>query len=104
MNAITTAQRDAAADAMARHVGWQGGSIDALDAVLAALGITVSDEPETPDDVIERARATVERSMGRAWTDEGEYANLPQQAAHDLATAGLLRAARIAREAGEVGR
>lgn len=29
--------------------------------------------------------------MGRAWTDEGEYANLPQQAAHDLAAAGLLR-------------
>ena len=50
-----------------------------------------SDEPETPDAVIERARATVERSMGRAWTDEGEYTNLPQQAAHDLAAAGLLR-------------
>lgn len=118
MTTITTEQRAAAREQIAADLAddwnpdrdpvltamFRDYAETAVCAVLAALGITVSDEPETPDDVIERARATVERSMGRAWTDEGEYANLPQQAAHDLAAAGLLRTARIAREVGEVGR
>ena len=105
MSTITAAQRETALEQIAAHLAddwnydrdpmltamFRDCAETAVCAVLAALGITVSDEPEAPDDVIERARATVERSMGRAWTDEGEYANLPQQAAHDLAAAGLLR-------------
>ena len=50
----------------------------------------VAEQAAVEGSVVERARAVVERAMGLAWTDEGEYTCLPDQAAADLAQAGLL--------------